>query len=317
MTEVKNYPTWDYKTARIKAHEGRFGMNNVNVDVFRNNIEIFHQGGYPTESGKTVQIPQDDPMIAGTKVYYEPIKVEETSLTYQTETDVVNDDALHASKELIDKGMRPAVLNLASRFHACGGYHKGSRAQEEGLSRVSTLSRSLYQYFDERTSRWANVEFKAKLYPMNIRYGGIYSPEVTVFRDATNGYKLLDSPYHVGVISVAALNFRVDKPNNNELIYMADDGGFNAEGEALMRDKIRTIYRMALTNGHDALVLGAFGCGAFRLRSDRVAPLFKEVLQEPEFQNKFRFILFAILERNITSKVGANGKFAPFYEEFA
>ena len=220
-------------------------------------------------------------MIAGTKVYFEPLKEEESTHSYQTETGVVNDDALHASKELIDMGMRPAVLNLASRFHACGGYHSGSRAQEEGLSRVSTLSRSLYQYFDKRSSRWSNVKFKAKLYPMDIRYGGIYSPGVTVFRDATNGYELLDSPYHVGIISVAALNFRVEKPNNTELIYMADDGGFNPEGEALLRDKIRTIYRIALTNGHDALVLGAFGCGAFQLRPDRVASLFKEVLQEP------------------------------------
>lgn len=73
----------------------------------------------------------------------------------------------------------------------------------------------------------------------------------------------------------------------------------------------RTIYRLALSNGHDSLVAGAFGCGAFRLPCDKVAEFFNEILNEPEFKNKFRKVTFAILD-----KEGENGKFAPFYKVF-
>ena len=70
-------------------------------------------------------------------------------------------------------------------------------------------------------------------------------------------------------------------------------------------------YRLALANGHDSLVAGAFGCGAFRLPSETVAALFNEILSETEFRNKFRKITFAILDKD-----GEDGKFAPFYKLF-
>ena len=78
-----------------------------------------------------------------------------------------------------------------------------------------------------------------------------------------------------------------------------------------MRNKVRTIYRLALANGHDSLVAGAFGCGAFRLPCDKVAELFNEILGEPEFKNKFRKVTFAILDKD-----GVKGRFAPFYHVF-
>lgn len=78
-----------------------------------------------------------------------------------------------------------------------------------------------------------------------------------------------------------------------------------------MKNKIRTIYRIALSNGHDSLVAGAFGCGAFRLPADKVAALFDEILKETEFKNKFKEVVFAILDKD-----GENGKFAPFYKSF-
>ena len=82
-----------------------------------------------------------------------------------------------------------------------------------------------------------------------------------------------------------------------------------------MLNKIRTIFRMGVEQGKDALVLGAFGCGAYALLPSAVAPLFRVALAEPEFQNKFRLVLFAILERPRRPQ-GYDGHFAPFYHEF-
>ena len=52
-----------------------------------------------------------------------------------------------------------------------------------------------------------------------------------------------------------------------------------------MLNKIRTIFRIGIENGHDALVLGAFGCGAYKLLPIEVAPLFRRVMEESEFKN--------------------------------
>lgn len=85
-----------------------------------------------------------------------------------------------------------------------------------------------------------------------------------------------------------------------------------------MLDKIRTIYRIALLNGHDSVVLGAFGCGVFKLKPELVSAYFKEVLDESEFRNKFKAVVFAMLEGKggIRKKVEEEGAFAPFYHDF-
>ena len=81
--------------------------------------------------------------------------------------------------------------------------------------------------------------------------------------------------------------------------------------------KIRTIYRIALANGHDSIVLGAFGCGVYNLLPSEVSRLFYDILNESEFKGNFKKIVFAILETQKRGKViGSLGKFKPFYELF-
>ena len=65
---------------------------------------------------------------------------------------------------------------------------------------------------------------------------------------------------------------------------------------AITRNKIRTVFRIGLTYGHDSLVLGAFGCGAFKNPPAEIARLFHEVMEEPEFKDRFRLITFSIIE---------------------
>ena len=194
-------------------------------------------------------------------------------------------------------------------------YKSGSRAQEEALCRASTLSRSLFQFFKAKSypknvyAVEANVEIKFEAYPMDMNFGGIYSPGVTVFRNTEDLYSLSEETYKVGIVSVAALDF--NEKHGKNLEYKATDGGFTPEGLEIMKNKIRTIYRIVLSNGHDSLVAGAFGCGAFRLPADKVAALFDEILKETEFKNKFKEVVFAILDKD-----GEKGKFAPFYKKF-
>ena len=99
---------------------------------------------------------------------------------------------------------------------------------------------------------------------------------------------------------------------------MAGDGGFTPEGDAIQLNKIRTIYRLALKNGHDSVVLGAFGCGVNKLPCAAVVDQFGRILGEPEFKGKFRAVVFAILEGrgSVRHPIEEKGKFAPLYSVF-
>lgn len=80
---------------------------------------------------------------------------------------------------------------------------------------------------------------------------------------------------------------------------------------------MRTILRIGLEHGHDSLVLGALGCGAFRNPPRHVAKLFHEVMEEAEFLNKYKLLVFAILDdHNAHKSHNPEGNFKPFADEF-
>jgi uncharacterized protein (TIGR02452 family) len=72
---------------------------------------------------------------------------------------------------------------------------------------------------------------------------------------------------------------------------------------------------MGVKHGKDSIVAGALSCGAYKCPPTEVAHQFRTVMEEPEFKNKFRLIVFAILERPRRPQ-GFDGHFAPFYQEF-
>ncbi|MCQ2148224.1 MAG: TIGR02452 family protein [Bacteroidales bacterium] len=311
-----NYVQWDIKAFLEKAQKGSFAAKAARGDVFKNNNLVFKAGGYRTDTGVEVELSDLSKSADATVFYEKEFNVADVpSLDCPTLTGTINKDCLSVAKDLIDKGLNPAVLNLADAYIACGWYYKGSKAQEESLCRQSTLSQTLYQYYDKKRSEECGAVFKQTKYPMDRNFGAVYSPYVTVFRKGQRAcYAFMENPYQVAIISCAALNFN-DK-GAEDILLKAPDGGFNQEGKRVMLNKIRTIYRVGLSNGHDSLVLGAFGCGAFRLRPDKVATLFMDVLQEKEFANKFKCIVFAILESPDPTQSGLYGKFAPFYRVF-
>ncbi|MBQ6103804.1 MAG: TIGR02452 family protein [Kiritimatiellae bacterium] len=304
-------------------HGGRFGKKRIMEAVYRSNAEVFRDWGYRLPSGRVAGLGDRDALLARTEVRLRPFDVlAAPSRGRPPETGCANADCVDVAEELLGAGFDPAVLNLASRIRPCGGYDRGLGAQEESLCRVSTLSQSLYQFGDPKRKcvRDAGVPHRADAYPLDIRFGGIHSPGVVFFRrNAREGYAFREAPFACGVVTVAALSFR--EPNDfcaDERGYMAPGGGFTPEGDAVQLDKIRTIFRLALAHGHDAVVLGAFGCGVNRLPPDAVADQFGRVLVEPEFENKFRAVVFAILEGPATARrpVEEQGKYAPFYEHF-
>jgi uncharacterized protein (TIGR02452 family) len=196
----------------------------------------------------------------------------------KTPVKVVPLDSFDCAKELHQQGLSNiAVLNMASEKYPGGGYMRGASAQEEALCRRSTLYRTIN---------------RKGFHPIPA-YGGIYSPEVLIFRtsDFTSpACQLLVSEEHwwTSVISVAGIRRPLLTLDGTDFARERDREG--------TKERIRTILRIAATNDRKNLVLGAIGAGAFGNPPGQVAECFKRVFEEEEFAGKFDGIWFAIIE---------------------
>lgn len=297
---------------------GRFGVNAAQKEVYTSNNQLF---ACWKDGENEAYFGNYQEFLDHTKLYKTEFDVKGKGAIYPaTVTGCINMDCVDLAERLIVEGYNPAILNLASAKHSCGGYAQGLSAQEESLCRSSNLSVSLFQYGDTKYKdvRDSGVPIKEIGYPLDIDFGGIYTPNVSFFRYGKAGlYDFKIPSFRCDVISVAGLSFngRSHYADIDELSYRADNGGFTPEGGEIMLNKIRTIYRLGIEHGNDALVAGALSCGAYKCPPQEVARLFRAVLEESEFKNKFRLVVFAILE-NLRKPNGLDGKFAPFYREF-
>jgi uncharacterized protein (TIGR02452 family) len=183
---------------------------------------------------------------------------------------IKNMDSFEAAGELLCKGLNPVVLNMASDYLPGGGVYKGSKAQEEDLF---------------RRSDYKNTLRKSLGYPLNLD-DIIYSPKVTIIKGINYTDISRQDQYSVACIACAAIR----KP------HIRGDQYQHISDRECMRNKIKMILQTAEYHNHDCLVLGAFGCGAFRNPPEGVVDLFKKEL-EP-FLKSFTHITFAILEKD-------------------
>ncbi len=298
---------------------GRFGLMRAAKEVYSENAAIFKDW---KEGLKRIDVGDYNRFLQDTVLYKEKFSVDAKGMRYpETEVGCINADCVDLAAWMIKQGYNPAILNLASAGRPGGGYDLGYNAQEESLCQASNISLSLYQFADPKKLkcvRDSGVPLREVGYPLDMNFGGIYTPNVTFFRNNKSKYfTYRENSFSCDVITVAALSFngRNDFSKACEQLYRSADGGFTPEGEEIMLNKIRTIFRLGVLHGKDSLVLGAFGCGAYHLPPSEVARLFRVVMNEDEFRNKFRLITFAILESTFRPN-GLRGKFAPFYREF-
>ena len=280
--------------------------------VFTHNLDIFRDGAYRTESDRVVTLAVSGRFVEQSEMFSAPIVLPVDYVKTDTQLSVLNVDCIIATRDLVGQGYNPAVLNMASLYHPGGGVLTGSSAQEEELCRRSTLVISLYQ-FSLPGGRYGDladmvrVKRRAERYPLDNTYGGIYSPDITFFRATKDeGYALLDEPFRAAVISVASLNYN-PKHGHNSL----DNGNIPEQDKPILKEKIRTILRIGVLKGHDSLVLGALGCGAFCTPPAQMARIFHEVMDEQEFQGRFKKIVFAIIDSP------SSNNFQPFLKEFS
>jgi len=201
---------------------------------------------------------------------------------------VSHEKTMQAAADYARKGKKVAVLNFASATTPGGGVLKGSSAQEECLCRVSTL----YNCIND--SKMWDVFYNPHRKSGDSIHNDdiIYTPGVKVIK--TDDYDDLteNKVFTVDVISCAAPNLR-DKPANKyNAEYRPAPKISDEDLKKVHMKRAEKIMSVAASKNVDVLIVGAFGCGAFRNPPKVVAEAYKEVL--PKYRECFDTIEFAI-----------------------
>lgn len=198
---------------------------------------------------------------------------------------------LEASEMYSKMGKRVGILNFASATNPGGGVVYGSSAQEESICRCSTL----YPCLNDK-KMWDDfyLPHRKMRNPLN-NDDCIFTPNVVVFKSDTNFPTFVDNEewWNIDVITIAAPNLR-DNPSN---MFNPDSGNEKVDISEydlreLLEKRIRRVFEVAIKEEREVLILGAFGCGAFRNPPNLVADVFAE--NTKRYRKYFDVIEYAI-----------------------
>jgi uncharacterized protein (TIGR02452 family) len=108
----------------------------------------------------------------------------------------------------------------------------------------------------------------------------IYSPAVPVFKDDDG--TPLDEPYLCAFVTAPAVNAGALRTKRHDPI------------REEMRERVEKVLAIMAGHGHDAAVLGAWGCGVFKNDPEMIAELFASTLRG-SFAGQFAKVVFAVL----------------------
>ena len=208
---------------------------------------------------------------------------------------------LLSAERYLNTGKKIAALNFANPVEPGGGVWRGANAQEEYLCRSSNLYKSLTsknseKYYADNNKIRSGNQFNSMFLGTDEV---IYSPRVTVLKTVGGylaqciiGYKEIyaDESFEIDILTCAAPFFSGSG-------YILPNGDL----KYLLMRRIKNIFEVAIENGVDVLVLGAFGCGAFHNPPEVVASAFRECLLDLRYVKSFDEIVFAVKRESIPS----------------
>lgn len=251
-------------------------------------IEIIEKKQYVV-AGKEVDITSQinysvENTILHTETELDDLLLEiEPKLSVENASTVIvvdNCTSMQAAERYLEKG-KLGCLNFASAMNPGGGFLSGSQAQEESLSRASSLYATQMKHFDEMYGY--NRNRKTLLYSDRM----IYSPAVSFFKDDNDN--LLQEPYCMDIVTSAAVNVgAIIQNNRTEEFPLVDE---------VMLKRLDKIFALFYTNGVDTLILGAWGCGVFRNKPEDVARYFSHFIgKNGKYSKCFNTIVFAVYD---------------------
>ena len=248
--------------------------------IARQVLEVLERGEYLPPSGTVVSLREQQAASEQGTMLYSPGMLQNMSAEGRSgqvlRVEVIDATSQVAALEATKSG--PVVLlNFASARNPGGGFLGGAKAQEEDLCRCSGLYPTLLtqpEYYRVHRSD------KSLLYSDHI----IYSPNVPFFRVRSSD-DFLEKPYFASVITAPAPNAGAMRRNQPQLEKKLP--------ETFLR-RWENILAVAQAHGHTTLILGAWGCGAFRNDPKLVARTAQEALLLPRFASSFSRVIFPI-----------------------
>ena len=289
-----------YKYFLHGSEKGGNYMRKENLSMLQESLEILEKGSYQV-NGRTkalklsrsemeeavVLLPEDEKKLFAEAIFEK--KPAEGGCVFSCE----NMDSFAMAARITERcaadlrkdNAKPVlVLNMANPENPGGGVRRGANAQEEDLCRKSSLllsveSENAAGYY--RYNRSLNSDMGSDAI--------VIHPRVEVFRDEKGD--LLPESFIVSVLTCAA-----------PILFFGLQGRSQQQYEAIMYNRIETMLKAAAALGYRYLVLGAFGCGAFRNDAHVVSDLFRKAVDELDFagmktSDLFRRIDFAVLDR--------------------
>ncbi len=234
--------------------------------------------------------------------------------SHPTQFQVVKQDTLSAAQSLATRGNKVAIVNFASHIEPGGGFQEArAGSQEEDLAYCAP---ELGAFFIDQVDKFTSDLQEHLFYPLKPENGYsprdhlLHSPDVWICREKRpHGYPLLNSPFQVGVITAAASYQPELSVQNGAAAYASPID------KSYMHRCITTQLKTALDNGYDAIVLGAFGCGAFKNPTDAVAQIYHDALTQ-QFAGAFKQVVFAILDDPRKQDHNPQGNLKPFFDRF-
>ena len=153
-------------------------------------------------------------------------------------------------------------------------------AQEECLCRSSNLFACIFDQNVHDEYYGYHRGIRSHFYTDRL----IYTKDVTVFKDDSTVPQPIPKEewFDVDVITCAAPYIAKRKHTNGAALLN------------LFKSRIKNIFEAARDNNVDYLILGAFGCGAFRNPPLIVAEAFRQTIMEQNYFKDFKQIVFAI-----------------------
>lgn len=160
---------------------------------------------------------------------------------------------------LKNAGRKMIALNFANAIVAGGAYILGGSAQEESLCRAS----GLYYTIKQQKAFYRQNRFHVLA---DYTDGMIFSENVKVIRDSEGN--LLETPVFCDFITCPAVN-------RYESFFLG-----SKKLDMVMKKRIEKIVSFADSKDAELIIFGAFGCGAFGNKRDKVFPMFEEAIKK-------------------------------------
>ncbi len=187
-----------------------------------------------------------------------------TPKEYETKIQVISEDWIDTAIEMNNRGLSSVVLSMTDKVFPAVDIHLGIGGQEESIFRRSNLNRALVL---------------DKFYPFTSDNRVIYSKDITMYYGGEKvKWRPLKECQKVSIISCPP----VKSPYNLEYDYtrLFENSKMCPAHIATTRGYLENTLQAAIKNGHDGIVLPAFGCEGQKNPPRCVAGILEELLEK-------------------------------------